>query len=744
MINRRIERRLAVNQIETMADYIKYLQQTPSEIDVLLNDMLIGVTNFFRDKEAFAKLEKDIIPKLFEDKPANSTIRIWCAGCSTGEEAYSIAILLYEYLEKIKKSYIIQVFATDIDRQAITIARTGVYPSSIIEDLTTERIERFLVLEPGNASYRISKSIREMLIFSEQSIIKDPPFSKLDLISCRNLMIYLSSEIQKKLIPLFHYALRPNGILFLGVSETVGNFELLFNVLDRKLKFYQRKEDAQGMLKNIPSQILVQPLEKDSVINNAIALKSDYKPKPTLREITEQAILKENLISGILVHENGDILYIHGKTGMYLEPSQGEMSVNNILKMAREGLKRELKNALKRCIDKNETIRLQMINVKTNGHFTKVNVAIKPIKSSVTTTKNNSLYIVLIEEVKDLVKNKKIEENEDYPTGELDAYIEELKNELRIKDEYLQAANEELDTSNEELKSTIEEMQSVNEELQSTNEELETSKEELQSINEELSTVNSELQIKVHDLSQVSNDMNNLLSGTNIATIFLDHQQNILRFTPTANKIINLILSDIGRPVSHIASNLVGYNQLTADVKAVLDTLVLKNVEVQTLDGDWYEMIIQPYRTIDNVIEGVVLTFVNITEAKNAKDQLAISELSYRTLFELAQEGILILDGITGKIKNVNPFLVNLLGYPVEELLEKQIWDIGLLKDVIANKETFFELQKNKYMRYKNLPLETANGDKIAVEFISNAYEINQIKIIQCNIRVIHNLSSLS
>ena len=740
MINRRIERRMAINQIENMADYIKFLQHTPAEIEVLVNDMLIGVTSFFRDKEAFEKLESEIIPKLFKGKPSNSTIRIWCAGCSTGEEAYSIAILLYEHLEKLKMSYSIQVFATDIDRQAIAIARSGVYPSSIIEDLNSERIERFFVLEPGNTSYRISKSIREMLIFSDQSIIKDPPFSKLDLISCRNLMIYLGSELQKKLIPLFHYALRPNGILFLGVSETIGNFELLFSVLDRKLKFYQRKEDVQGMLKNIPSQILAGSMENE-LVNNPTGLKKeiDYRPKPTLREITEQAILKENLLSGILVSENGDILYIHGRTGMFLEPSQGEVGISNVVKMAREGLKREIKKALKSCIEKHETVRIQEINVKTNGHFSKVSLTIKPVKTGTNSTKYQSLFIILLEVEKAHEINKKIEVNETIQTVELDAYIEELKNELRIKDENLLATYEELDTSNEELKSTIEEMQSVNEELQSTNEELETSKEELQSINEELSTVNSELQIKVHDLSQVSNDMNNLLSGTNIATIFLDHQQNILRFTPTANKIINLILSDVGRPVSHIASNLIGYNQMTADVKSVLDTLILKNVVVQTLDGKWYEMIIQPYRTIDNVIEGVVLTFVDITEAKNAKDRLAISELSYRTLFESAQEGILILDGITGKIKNVNPFLIDLLGYPEGKLLEKQIWDIGLLKDVVANKENFLDLQKKKYMRYKDLPLETAKGEKIAVEFISNAYEIDQIKIIQCNIRVIRN-----
>lgn len=740
MINRRIERRLAINQIANIADYIKFLQQTPAEIEVLLNDMLIGVTSFFRDKEAFEKLEKDIIPKIFEGKPANSTIRIWCAGCSTGEEAYAIAILIYEHLDTLKTRYNLQIFATDIDKQAIAIARAGIYPSSSVEDLSPERIERFFRLEPADSSYHINKTIREMLIFSEQSVIKDPPFSRLDLISCRNLMIYLSSELQKKLIPLFHYALKPNGILFLGVSESIGNFELLFDVIDRKLKFYQRKEDAHGLQKHIPNQILVPPREKDKDSNsNTVGIKTEYRSKPTLREIAEQAILKETTVSGIVVNEKGDTLYIHGRTGMFLEPSQGEVGVNNIMKMAREGLKRELKKAFKSCIEKNEIIRIPDINIKTNGHYTKVNLTIKPLKTSTTSTNSEAFYIVLLDEVKEKVANRKVEADEELPSVELEAYIEELKTELRIKDEYLQVANEELETSNEELKSSVEEMQSINEELQSTNEELETSKEELQSINEELTTVNSELQIKVHDLTQVSNDMNNLLSGTNIATIFLDHQQRILRFTPTANKIINLISSDVGRPISHIASNLLGYNQLTQDVKNVLDTLVLKNIEVQTLEGNWYEMIMQPYRTTENVIEGVVLTFVDITEAKRAKDLLAISEMSYRTLFETAQEGIIILDGLTGRIKNVNPFLVKLLGYLEEELLEKQIWDIGLLKDVVANKDNFLDLKKKKYMRFKNLPLETVDGEKIAVEFISNAYEIDQIEIIQCNIRVIHD-----
>lgn len=427
---------------------------------------------------------------------------------------------------------------------------------------------------------------------------------------------------------------------------------------------------------------------------------------------------------------------------MFLEPSEGEIGMSNILTMARKGLKSELKVALHKAIESKKTIRSPEINVKSNGHYTKVNLTVKAVTAEAAATKDQSLYIVLLAEVKTQEhtnKEQSSEENSEAVPVDLKVQVEELKAKLRIKDEYLKVANEELETSNEEPKSSNEEMQSVNEELQSTNEELETSKEELQSINEELTTVNSELQVKVHDLSQVNNDMNNLLSGTNIATIFLDREQNILRFTPTANKIINLISSDIGRPVAHIASNLIDYKQMSSDVKTVLETLIPKNIQVQTIDEKWFDMIIQPYRTIENVIEGVVLTFVDITEAKKARDELAVSEMSYRTLFETAQEGILILDGETGRIKKVNPFLIELLGYPEKKFLKKEIWDIGLLKDVVESKENFLELQKKKYIRYEDLPLETADGEKIAVEFISNVYEIKQTKIIQCNIRVIHH-----
>jgi two-component system, chemotaxis family, CheB/CheR fusion protein len=734
-INRRIERRLAVQQIENMDEYVRYLQQAPSEVEALFRDLLIGVTNFFRDKDAFNKLEDEIIPKLFLGKPAGSNIRVWCTGCSTGEEAYSIAILMQEQLEKLKKSFNIQIFATDIDSQAIAIARSGLYPASISIDITPERLSRFFITEPGGGAYRINKTIRDMLIFSEQSLIKDPPFSKLDLITCRNLLIYLSSELQKKIIPLFHYALNPNGLLFLGSSETVGDYESLFTSLDRKFKIYQKKEDFQGIQREALNQLLT-PLIDTEKVSRKTGAKSTFPIKHPLREITEQSLLRGSTTVGILVNSNGDILYLHGRTGMYLEPTPGEVGINNILKMAREGLKHSLTSALHSATIKKETVKVNQINVKTNGHFTKVNLTIKQVAASNIQPNEKALFVIMIEEAKlDELSVKGHDNNKIDSEVNIDEHIEELKTELRIKEEYLQTANEELETSNEELKSSNEEMQSVNEELQSTNEELETSKEELQSINEELSTVNSELQVKVHDLSQINNDMNNLLSGTNIATIFLDYQQNILRFTPTANKIINLIRSDVGRPVAHIVSNLMAYDNLNNDVQEVLDNLIPKDIQVQTKDGKWFNMIIQPYRTTENVIEGAVLTFVDITEVKISRDKLSYSELSYRTLFETAKEGILVLDGITGKIKDVNPYLIDLLGYSSAQFIEKEIWDIGLFKDIIANKNKFIELQEKKYSRYENLPLETSGGKKVDVEFISNVYELDQVRIVQCNIR---------
>ncbi|MEI8079391.1 MAG: chemotaxis protein CheB, partial [bacterium] len=343
-IHRRIERRMAVQQIATVSEYIQFLQQTPAEVEALFRDLLIGVTNFFRDPEAFKVLEQKIIPQLFAGMPANGVIRVWVPGCSTGEEAYSIAILLAEQQELLKQSFHVQVFATDIDSQAIATARVGIYPASIAADLTPERLTRWFTAEHGHGLYRIHKSIRDLLVFSEQSVVKDPPFSKLDLISCRNLMIYLSGEVQKKLIPVFHYALHPDGFLFLGTSETVGDYGDLFATLDRKAKLYQRTgNDARGMM---PGRYLSPPPFLEIAPPRA-ADKPAAPVKLPLRELAERALLQQVIPAGALVNGRGDLLYLHGHAGQFLEPAPGEAGLNNILKMARDGLRHDLILALR-------------------------------------------------------------------------------------------------------------------------------------------------------------------------------------------------------------------------------------------------------------------------------------------------------------------------------------------------------------------------------------------------------------
>jgi len=743
-VQRRIEHRMAVRRIEKWDDYVALLKENSSEVDTLFHDLLIGVTNFFRDPEAFEALEKLVIPDLFAGKPAGATVRVWTPGCCRGEEAYSIAILLQEYMEAKNQFLKVQIFATDIDVRSLSSARTGIYSNSLASDVSPERLARFFTVEPDSNAYRISKKIRDMILFSEQDVIKDPPFSKVDLITCRNLMIYFNAELQKRLIPIFHYALNPSGYIFLGISETAAGWDDLFVPRDRKLKIYKRKE-----ILKIPRHANLRRFGPNDPPSEFIPQKSIAKSSQPgripLRELTEQALLAQVSIAGVLVTAQGDILYLHGRTGMYLEPAPGESGTNNILKMAREGLERELTIALHKASVAKEIVYSPGLRVKTNGHYTLVNLTVRPVLSGITATLETPLFLVVLEDAP--VNSGKQSATAKQPPAYLkllgnndkeasaEARIAELELELKAKEEFLQTSNEELETSNEELKSSNEEMQSAYEELQSTNEELETSKEELQSLNEELATVNTELQTNVTDLSRMNNDMNNLLSGTGIGTIFVDHQMCILRFTPPVTKIINLIQSDVGRPVGHIVSNLVGSDHFIAATQAVLDTLVPTELNVQTNEGKWFTMRIQPYRTLENVIEGAVISFIDITDTKLAEVALGVSESRYRRLFETAKSGILILEAETGKITNVNPFLTEMLGYNDSQFVGKAIWDIGLFKDVAANQDHFLKLQQKEYIRYEDLPLETADGRKIDVEFISNVYLENDHKVIQCDIR---------
>ncbi|MDO8473342.1 MAG: CheR family methyltransferase [Dehalococcoidia bacterium] len=679
-IARRIERRMAVHQIERLDEYVSYLQHNPAEVDALFRDLLIGVTNFFRDTEAFAALEKLVIPRLFDGKPAGALIRVWAPGCSTGEEAYSIAILLRERLESLKRDFKVQVFASDIDRQAIEQARAGVYPSSIAADVPPERLTRFFVQEPDGGSYRIRKDIRDMLVFSEQDVIKDPPFSKLDLITCRNLLIYMGGELQKKLMPLFHYALNPGGFLFLGTSETVGEFLDLFAALDRKSKLYQRQEEA-GFTRHAPGKTLSPMSKSRAAPRHSAQAPGGSRLQP--REITEGALLLRYAPGGALINEHGDILYLHGRTGLYLEPAPGDASMN-ILKMAREGLRRELTLALRNAVARKEPVHQPGLRVKTNEGFKTVKLTVQPVTTGLSAAGEPPLFLVIFEEAP---ARERAQPKKATPVGsgkragkkatDSEARIAALEHELRSKEEYLRATAEELETSNEELKSSNEEMQSVNEEMQSTNEELETSKEELQSINEELSTVNAELHTKVTDLSRANNDMNNLLSGTDVGTIFVDHQMRILRFTPAVTQVVNLIKTDVGRPVGHILSNLAGYDHLVADVKEVLDDLAPKEVEVQTREGAWYLLRIRPYRTQDNVIEGAVITFTDITDLRKAQAALRETEglIRLAVVVRDARDAITVQD-LKGRILAWNPSSVRMYGWSETQALKMNVRDL--------------------------------------------------------------------
>ncbi|MBU2493056.1 MAG: PAS domain-containing protein [Bacteroidetes bacterium] len=688
-IYRRVERRMNVSQLDNLPNYIRLLQENPDEIENLFKELLIGVTNFFRDPESFEKLKK-VLTELVKNKPDNGQIRIWVPGCSTGEEAYSIAIILRECIEETKKYFNVQIFATDIDSNSIEKARIGTF-SGIESDVSKERLKRYFISE-GN-QFHIRKEIREMLVFAPQSIIKDPPFTKLDLISCRNLLIYLNAELQKKIIPLFHYSLLPNGKLFLGSSETISGFVDLFSMVDKKWKIYQRRDSiysAQPFIEFPISKIKEKSQE-------TIMIKHEVK---NITQLAEKIILQNYSPNCVLINEKGDILYIHGKTGKYLELTGGEAKMN-IFEMAREGLQQELTALTRKVLSSKKSLTTDGIKIRSNGSTHYINLTVTPVKEP--SVMSGSLLIIFEDVItqKKAPVSKKI--NNDKKSEKL---IKELERELKSTKENLRSTIEELETSNEELKSTNEELQSTNEEMQSSNEEMETSKEELQSLNEELITVNTELQNKNDELSTINNDMKNLLDSIDIPTIFLDNNLHIKRFTHHATKVVNLISSDIGRPINHIATNL-KYEKLYEDAKEVLRTLAFKEIELQTKDGIWYQMRILPYRTISNLIDGVVITFTNIDKLKIAYGEIHKLNLDLQrtkdysnNIVETVRDALLILDTDL-KVLSANRSFYKLFDTVSEKTVGKYIydledrnWDIPelrkLLEEIIPER-TFFE-----------------------------------------------------
>ena len=718
---RRIERRKGIHHIDKIQIYVRFLQENPKEIELLFKELLIGVTSFFRDPDVWIKLKEEIIPNMLKGVPDGHTIRAWVPACSTGEEAYSLAIVFDEVLSKLEKhrNIKLQIFATDLDILSIEKARKGFFYSSITKDVSQDRINKFFTLE--SSGYRINTSIREQIVFAPHNVIKDPPFTKLDILTCRNMLIYMEPQLQNKLIMLFNYSLNQGGIMMLGTAETIASSIKGFEVLDSKLKFYKRiSKSVSPEFTNFPSsfsqtkRVIIDTMKETKVVEN-------------IQTLTDQILLQRFSPASILVNNKGDIIYITGRTGKYLEPVAGKANWN-VHAMAREGLKNELPGAFRKALQSFDPVHIDNIKIAENGGSHLVNLTVQQIESP---DAIKGLIMVVFTDLPAIAETdastlKARKQNATIKQHELEA-------ELSRSNEDLNSLREEMQTSQEELKSTNEELQSTNEELQSTNEELTTSKEELQSLNEELQTVNTELQSKLIDFEQANNDMKNLLNSTEIATLFLDKELNIRRFTDPVTKIFKLRATDTGRPFTDLVCDL-KYPEMVNNALEVIKTLTPIQKEVGTNDNRYYYVRIMPYRTLDDRIDGIVITFTDTTAAKQAEESLRL-ENKYRRLFESAKDGILILNYDTGKIIDVNPFLVEMLGYSHEQFIEKTIWEIGSLKDIVTNKDKFSELQKKEFIRYENLPLETAKGKKINVEFVSNVYLVNNKKVIQCIIR---------
>lgn len=596
-ILRRINRRMYVHHIDTIRAYSEFMQDKPYESKALFKELLIGVTSFFRDHEAFDALKKTL-RKHLSQKPRDAAIRAWMVGCSTGEEAYSVAIVMEECRHELEAGFDIKIFATDIDEDAIEKARSGVYPASIAEDVDEERLKRFFDREDD--TYRIKRVIRDMMIFADHSVVRDAPFTKLDLISCRNLLIYLNADLQRKIIPLFHYSLKPDGILFLGSSETVGPFSNLFTFEDIKSKIYRREENQTF---NYP--LIEFPL--GAARRPGEAQKQVARPRPVeLSSVIEKNLLEHHTPPAIVIDRKGDIAFIHGRTGKYLEPAPGVTRMYNAFEMARDGLKAQLPGLVRTLAEAKGHSQSRKLVIKTNGSSVLTEVTVKPLTEAV-----GELYLVLFQEVPQDTVREGAQLKPDRVKGK-DREIDSLREELRYTKDHLRTTIEELEAANEELKSTNEEYQSTNEELQSSNEELNSSKEELQSLNEELETVNRELQSKIQEAQNAYGDINRFINNINIPMLFLNNDMHIKRYNMSVIRAVNLIESDIGRPVNQITTTFKGLD-IAHEGSEVIRTLRESCREVIDKDGNRFSMQITPTRTADNRIDGVTIIFVPLS-----------------------------------------------------------------------------------------------------------------------------------
>jgi chemotaxis methyl-accepting protein methylase len=603
-VYRRIERRMHIHQIDRMAAYINYLRENPAELDLLFKELLIGVTTFFRDPQAWRHVREESLPALLKSSPEGVSLRAWVTGCSTGEEAYSLAITFTEALRQVNHQgrHTLQIFATDLDRDAIDRARRATYPANIAADVGPERLNRYFIEENGD--FRVRNEIREMVTFAPHDVLLDAPFTKLDLLACRNLLIYLEPGAQQKLIKLFHYSIKPGGFLLLGSAETVGRQEGLFEAVDGKARLYRRRpgDPAGAAAADFAGTWL--PMAPQT--------RTDVKtpdPPLNLQSLADRLLLQRFSPAAVLVNAKGDIVYVSGRTGKYLELPAGKVNWN-IYALAREELRGPLTSALNQVLRKNVDVTVRAITVGTNGGQQTFDLRVHPIAEPIGLS---GLVMILFTDVASGPAPERHGATRGPKTKTVQGRLAEAERALRQAQEETVHLREDMQSAQEELKSTNEELQSTNEELQSTNEELTTSKEEMQSMNEELQTVNAELQSKVDDLTRASSDMRNLLDSTDIVTVFLDASLRVRRFTLNATQVFKLIPGDTGRPLSDIVTDL-EYRELAQDAQRVLRMLAFSEKLIDATGGRRFKVRIMPYRTLDNVIDGVVITCVNITE----------------------------------------------------------------------------------------------------------------------------------
>lgn len=722
-ITRRTEHRMNLRQYSSFSEYLVLLNESEDETRSLFANLLIGLTRFFRDEESFNRLSNTVIPGLMKNrKKGNNNFRVWVPACATGQEAYSLGIILIEQAEKLGKKIQIQIFATDIDEKALSIARDGKYPSSIEEEIEPERLQRFFVKE-ADGGYRTSKLLRDLIVFAYHNVISDPPFIHLDLLSCRNLLIYFNANLQQEILPVFHYSLRPDGCLVLGSSESISYASGYFSIVDKHWKIFVRKELSPGSLRGFVALPKSKVKRRKGVKLSSAEVPEvpDVPERNTNLQLIEAILLNSNIDPAVVINRKFDILYVHGRTGNFLEPAPGEAKMN-LLDMARPDIQSRVESAVQEVLEHATTVTCAPFELGDTAHPLVLEITVRPVVKS---GLMQSLMIVIFKEIdlQDRETSKVAVANQPKTARSVDDLDTELRQTRRI----LQNTIEELEASNEDMRSRNEELQATNEELQSANEEIETTKEELLSNNEEYDTVNIDLLTRIAELSSINDDLQNFLDSTAIATIFLDSKLKVRRFTTKIAAVAPLGPQDIDRPLSDISTSIIDFD-LSAVSRLVLEDFEVRKQEVRTRDGKAYTIKIRPYRMVSRIVDGVVITFEDITELTRLSENALKSETRFRSAFDMSKDGCTIMKD--GRYIDINDAGLKMLKMSREEVLGLKIGSLSPPLQPDGSESTIKFQEHAKYAVENGSTrfiwtMKNSQGESCRVEYVLSAFEVD-------------------